>query len=103
MLLRPSSPGPSPGGFSHLCAKCEQMTPGIPVGGLCPACERRVRRRAAQIGRWVAIGTTVPLALYVTVRLPGDPTSRYVGAAAVLIWYVLTSLIARRVAWEWLK
>jgi len=26
-----------------------------------------------------------------------------VGAAAVLIWYVLTSLIARRVAWEWMK
>jgi len=26
-----------------------------------------------------------------------------VGAASVLLWYVLTFLIAKRVAWEWLK
>jgi hypothetical protein len=79
------------------------MVPGLPVGGLCAACTRRVRRRAARIARWVALGTTLPLAGYVTLALPRDLTARLVGAASVVIWYVLTSLIARRVAWEWLK
>ena len=79
------------------------MVPGLPVGGLCAECTRRVKRRAARIARWVALGTTLPLAGYVTLSLPRDPTARVVGAASVVIWYVLTSLIARRVAWEWLK
>jgi hypothetical protein len=49
------------------------------------------------------MGTTLPLAVYVAVTLPADRNARLVGATAVVIWYVLTSLIARRVAWEWLK
>jgi len=51
----------------------------------------------------VAIGTTLPLAVYVTVSLPHDRTARLVAAASVLLWYALTFLIAKRVAWEWLK
>jgi len=60
-------------------------------------------RRAGRIGRWVAMGTTVPLAVYVTLTLPADRSARLVGATAVVIWYMLTSLIAKRVAQEWLK
>jgi cytochrome c biogenesis protein ResB len=62
-----------------------------------------VRRRAARIARWAAFGTTLPLAVYVTLTMPRDPTARFVGAAAVVMWFVLTSLIARRVAREWMK
>ncbi len=51
----------------------------------------------------MAIGTTVPLAVYVALSLPVERTARAVGAASVLLWYVLTFLIAKRVAWEWLK
>jgi hypothetical protein len=79
------------------------MTEGIPVGGLCDDCRRLVRGRAARIARWVAIGTTIPLAVWVTLTLPKTRDIRLVGAAAVVIWYVLTSLIVRRVAWEWMK
>jgi cytochrome bd-type quinol oxidase subunit 2 len=79
------------------------MTPGIPVGGLCASCGALVRRKAARIARWAAIGTTLPLAVYVHLALPPDATARLLGLVAVLIWYVLTSLIARRVALEWLK
>jgi len=60
-------------------------------------------RRAARIGRVVAIGTTLPLAAYVAWTLPVDRTARLVGAASVLLWYVLTFLIAKRVALEWMK
>jgi ABC-type phosphate transport system permease subunit len=61
------------------------------------------QRKAARIGRLAAIGTTLPLAVYVTWTLPAERTARLVGAASVLLWYVLTFLIAKRVAWEWLK
>lgn len=45
----------------------------------------------------------MPLAAYVSLTLPADRTARLVGAAAVVIWYICTLLIARRVALEWLK
>lgn len=103
MLLRPSSPAPWPGGSSHPCARCGEPTAGIAIGDLCPQCWRGVRRRAARIARWVAIGTTFLLAVYIILTVPPDRTARLIGAIAVAIWYVLTSLIARRVATEWLK
>jgi len=51
----------------------------------------------------VAIGTTLPLAVYVALALPVERTARLVGAASVLLWYVLTFTIAKRVAWEWIR
>jgi len=51
----------------------------------------------------VAIGTTAPLAVYVALALPVEPTARLVGVASVLLWYVLTFMIAKRVTLEWIK
>lgn len=79
------------------------MVPGLAVGDRCAACARLLARRVGRVARWVAMGTTIPLAVYVTLTLPADRQVRIVGAVAVVIWYVLTSLIAKRVAWEWLK
>ncbi|PYP59030.1 MAG: hypothetical protein DMD40_04365 [Gemmatimonadetes bacterium] len=64
---------------------------------------RLLNRRATRIARLVAIGTTVPLAVYVAVALPVERTARLVGAVSVLLWYVLTFLIAKRVTLEWIK
>ncbi len=79
------------------------MVPGLAVGGICSECWAKLVHRARKISQWVAVGTTLPLALYMTLSLPPDRTSRLVAVAAVLIWYTLTSLIARRVALEWMK
>ena len=103
MLLRPSSPAPWPVGPSHPCAQCGEFVPGIAIGGLCPSCTRRVERKASRIGRLAAIATTLPLALYVTWSLPADRTARLVGAASVLLWYVLTFQIVKRIALEWIR
>jgi hypothetical protein len=105
VLLRPSSPAPWLSGLgpSHPCARCGTETPGIAIGGLCANCLRELSRRAGKIARLVAIGTTVPLAVYVAVSLPVERTARLVGAASVLLWYVLTFLIAKRVTLEFLK
>ena len=107
MLPRPTSPALSPGGsspvgLSHLCARCGTSTPDIPVGALCRECAQIVARRAGRIARWVAMGTTAPLAVYVTLTLPATANARILGAAAVVAWYVITARIARRIAWEWL-
>lgn len=90
-------------GPSHPCAKCGTDTPGIAIGGLCANCARALERRASKVGRLVAIGTTAPLAVYVALTLPVERTARIVGAASVLLWYVLTFLIAKRVTVEFLK
>jgi len=79
------------------------MVPGLAVGGICSDCWAQLVKRAARIAQWIAIGTTLPLAVYMTLSLPHDRTSRLVGVVSVLIWYMLTSLIARRVALEWMK
>ena len=76
---------------------------GIAIGGLCPKCARVAERRAARVGRIVAMGTTLPLAAYVAWTLPADRTARLVVAASVVLWYTLTFLIAKRVALEWRK
>ena len=103
-MLRPTiSPGPWPVGPEHPCAKCGEFVAGIAIGGLCARCARLVDRKAARIGRLAAMGTTLPLAAYVTWSLPATQTARIVGAGSVLLWYVLTSLIAKRIALEWLK
>jgi len=90
-------------GPSHPCAKCGEFTAGIAIGGLCANCTRVLERRASRIARLVAIGTTAVLAVYVAWTLPVERTARLVGAASVLLWYVFTFLIVKRVAREWLK
>lgn len=90
-------------GPSHPCAKCGTDTAGIAIGGLCASCTRLLERRASRVARLVAIGTTVPLAVYVAWALPVERTARVVGAGCVLLWYVLTFLIAKRVTLEWIK
>ena len=103
-MLRPTiSHAPWPVGPKHPCAKCGEFVAGIAIGGLCPSCARLAERKAARVGRLVAIGTTLPLAAYVAWTLPAERTARLVGAASALLWYVLTFLIAKRVALEWMK
>ncbi len=103
MLPRTSSPAPWPVGPKHPCAGCGEFVAGIAIGGLCPSCARAAERRAARIGRLVAMGTTLPLAAYLAWTLPVDRTARLVVAGGVVLWYALTFLIAKRIVLEWVK
>jgi hypothetical protein len=56
----------------------------------------------------VAIVTTLLIAGYVILRLRSvtpawQATARTVGAVAVVVWYLLTYRIVKRIALEWLK
>ena len=84
------------------------MTAGIAVGELCAKCARGVERQASRVGRLTAIVTTLLLGAYVILTLRSvapawQATARIVGAVAVVVWYLLTYRIAKRIALEWLK
>lgn len=79
------------------------MVPGLAVGGICSECWQAVQRRAARLSHWVAMGTTLPFAVYLMVTLPAERNARLMGLVAVLIWYIVSSLITKRVAVEWMK
>jgi len=69
---------------------------------------RDVTRRAARLGRGVALLTTLLLAGYLMLALrvvPPDArqTARTVGAVAAVAWYLLTYRIVKRIAVEWLR
>ena len=84
------------------------MTTGIAVGGLCAPCVQDITRKASRIGRLTAIVTTLLLGGYVILTLRSvapawQATARIVGAVAVVVWYLLTYRIAKRIALEWLE
>jgi hypothetical protein len=79
-----------------------QLLPSSPPPWLV-APSAAIQRKAARIGRLVAVVTTLPMGVYVALTFPAERTARLVGAACVVLWYVLTFTIAKRVALEWLK
>ncbi len=85
----------------HECPRCHREVT-LPFGALCDRCRAELDRRARRIARWVALGTTVLVALYVLWRVPPEPTPRLVSAIAIAVWYMLSRRVAFRVAREWL-
>ena len=95
-------------GTSHPCARCGTPTVRIGLGDLCPACAQDVTRKASRIGRLVAMVATLLVGGYLVVSLRSVPlawrtTARTVGAVTVVVWYLLTYRIAKRIALEWLR
>ncbi len=84
------------------CPRCHQPV-DLPLGEICPTCQRAIQRRASRIARAVALLSTAAVGLYVLLRVPPDPTARLVSGAAVAIWYLLTNLVVRRVLREFLR
>ena len=103
MLQRPSSRTPFYGVLvERACPRCDRPAK-LPIGQICSTCWVKIDRRAGRMARRVAAVTTVGMALYVYVRVPDDRTARLVGIMAVVIWYVLTSLVLKRALRELLK
>jgi hypothetical protein len=63
-------------------------------------------RRAVRLARWSAFGSTLLVGVYLAVRLRSlapawRETGRTVAVLTIVIWYVLTYRIVKRVALEW--
>ena len=103
-MLRQSSLGtPSFGGLvEHECPRCHRPVE-LPLGEICAACEGEIARRANRLARTVAMVSTAAVGVYVMWRVPPDPTARAVSGASVAVWYLLTYMIAKRIAREALR
>ncbi len=88
--------------MGHECPRCHKEVE-LPLGELCADCRAHITARARKISRIVALGTTLPFALYVYVRLPQDQTLRLVGVSTVVVWYIIVGLVTKRVLMEVLK
>ena len=88
--------------IEHECPRCHKEVE-LPLGELCPDCRAGIKMRARKISRYVALGTTVPYAVYVYFRLPEDPTLRMVGLSTVVAWYIITGLVTKRILVEAFK
>ncbi|NIR40862.1 MAG: hypothetical protein GWO22_34525, partial [Actinobacteria bacterium] len=75
----------------HECPRCHRAVE-LPIGELCEGCRSEIRRKASRVARWVAVATTLAVALWVLLRLPDTaaPSQRIVGAMGIVFWYVLT-------------
>lgn len=103
MLRRWNSQTPFAGVLpEHECPRCQRPVK-LPLGELCAECRQRIERQAGRIARWVALVSTVVLGVYLVMRLPEDPTARMVAAASIGIWYLLTHLVAKRIARTYLS
>lgn len=103
MLRRTSSLSPSFGALREQeCPRCHRAV-DLPLGELCDACRREIRARAGRVARWVSLTTTLAFGVYVMAVLPPFQTARLVGAAATVIWFIVSRRIAERVAAEWFR
>ena len=88
--------------IEHECPRCHNEVE-LPLGELCQDCKAAIEMRARKISRYVALGTTVPFAIYVYFRLPEDPTLRLLGVSTVVAWYIITGLVTKRILLEAFK
>ena len=88
--------------LEHECPRCHSEVE-LPLGELCQNCEATIAMRARKISRYVALGTTVPFAIYVYFNLPTDPTLRLLGVSTVVAWYIITGLVTKRILLEAFK
>lgn len=79
------------------CPRCGSEVE-VPFGQVCQSCRLAVTRRAKRIARWTALVTTAAVGIYAHLRMPDDPTSRTIGAVAVLLWYAFSYTAVVRAA-----
>ncbi len=101
MLRRWNSQTPLGGVLvEHECPRCHREVE-LPLGQLCDTCAGAIERRARKVARIVAAISTVAFAVYVFVPFPADQRARLVGTAGIVVWYVLSNLVVRRVLRQW--
>lgn len=105
MLRRPLSQTPLLGVLRESeCPRCHRSV-DLPIGALCRGCEVEIERRAGRIARLAAAIGTLLVALYVWLRMPAQAADvqRLVAALGVVIWYVLSFVVVKRVCREYLR
>jgi hypothetical protein len=93
-----------PTGFAEVpCARCGTFTKGLQFGELCPDSLRIRSARASRIARLISLAVTALSAAYVAQRLPPTPTARLWAAAGVVLLYLVSRRVVRKVAMQLLR
>ena len=101
MPRRWSSPTPLLVGLiEHECPRCHREVE-LPLGELCDTCKTHIERRARKTAGLVAALSTLAVGLYIFVPVPTDQRARTVGMVGMIIWFLLTSVVVRRVMRQW--
>jgi hypothetical protein len=74
-----------------------------PLGTLCEACRREIDGRARRVARWVSLLTTAAFGFYAMQVLPAEQTARTVGAAATVVWFMVSRRVTFQMVRAWLE
>ncbi len=104
MLPLFSSPTPFANGLvEHECPRCHREVE-LPLGALCGICRGEIDRRANRVSLVVSGVSTALVAVYVVLRMPeGNQMARNVGLAGILVWFVLSHTMVRRLMRQWMR
>ncbi|MEO6068264.1 MAG: hypothetical protein ABJB33_05055 [Gemmatimonadota bacterium] len=95
---------PSPAGWAEVpCAKCGARTRDIAFGEYCPSCAAERDGRALKLARFLSLGTTALVVLYVVFFVPNNGMARAYGWIAVIATLLIVRRVTFRVAREFLK
>ena len=87
----------------HECPRCHREVE-LPLGQLCRQCRAEIDRKAARAGYLVALISTAAVAVYVLRQLvPGDTLGRNVSIAGIVVWFILSNMVVRRIVREWIS
>ncbi len=86
--------------IEHECPRCHREVE-LPFGQLCGTCRAEIESRAKKVARIASVLSTLAVALYVFIPMPSDQRARTVGLVGLVVWYVLSHLVFRRVMQRW--
>ena len=90
----------SPAGWGDFpCVECGTEVNGLSPGDRCPACARRHRRAADQVGRKVALGATLLYGAWVLIARPSSPT--WLVAMGAPVTYMGLRILVGRLVMEY--
>ncbi|MGH7560958.1 MAG: hypothetical protein ACRENB_08055 [Gemmatimonadales bacterium] len=85
------------------CAECEQRTPGLRWGDICPDCRTRLARRAAPWARRISLLAALIVVGYAYLGMRLETRSRIWVAVIAIATYFLTREIFTRIAVDYLR
>ena len=103
MLRLWNSPKPLLSGLvEHECPRCHRPVE-LPLGALCGNCHASIDRRARKAARLVSGLSSLAVGSYLLFTVPPTQQSRLVAAAGILMWYVLTHIMVRRIMQQYTR
>ena|SRR6185503_15988878 len=84
------------------CVRCHERIPGLAWGERCPACRAERSHRARKLARYISLLAALITAVILGLRVTPGPDARMTIGIGVLGTFLLTRVIAQRLAMEFL-